>query len=345
MEDNSKQTDDILSQSSNLDFRDYGAYDKNGYVYAIISPTDKPESTQSVKKFTNTEEAQKFIEELTFLRYSFKGSFKHILLDNDFMSDVEQSSNQLGNKPYTNANAAKEIERLILKGKLLVFLTGEWVPSEARNHHRSSNPKESNANPVKQDPKHSLGPETENKTDETIESRQQQNSSLRSSPRFEKDINRVGVTHSQIKLMFDKKVPLGFKDEKQFAQFKKELNTALNNAELSDAQIGLKGTATTFYSENPSKKLGHHWDADPDPAKKGDYDLNITSSKMVNTMEKSNISPHPKYNVFKTKDINKSFPALDTFQKKWSKTLDRDVNFVGYPQKTARDSTEYILRQ
>ena len=33
------------------------------------------------------------------------------------------------------------------------------------------------------------------------------------------------------------------------------------------------------------------------PKKKGDYDLNITSSKMVNTMEKSNISPHPKYNA------------------------------------------------
>ena len=165
MEDNSKQTDDILSQSSNLDFRDYGAYDKNGYVYAIISPTAKPESIQNVKKFTNAEEAQKFIEELTFLRYSFKGSFKHILLDNDFMSDVEQSSNQLGNKPYTNANAAKEIERLILKGKLLVFLTGEWVPSEVRNHNQTPKSEKSSSVAGHNQSPHSLGPSTSTEND------------------------------------------------------------------------------------------------------------------------------------------------------------------------------------
>lgn len=104
----------------------------------------------------------------------------------------------------------------------------------------------------------------------------------------------------------------------------------------------MKGTSTTFYSENPGKPLGHHWDADP--VNPGDYDLNITSDKMVSKMQDLGISPSEKYGVFKTRDIQETFPELDEFRSGWSKELGRDVNFVGYPKATPRDVTEYVLR-
>jgi len=183
---------------------------------------------------------------------------------------------------------------------------------------------------------------TATQNNDKIAQRVQQNRQLEKSPQFDNDLNKVGVTKAQISAMRAKEVPLGFKDKAQFDQFKSELDEILKKSELKDAEIGLKGTSTTFYSENPSKRLGHHWDADPKNL--GDYDLNITSNSMVETMNKADISPHPKYNVYKTKDINKTFPELDAFQKKWSATLDREVNFVGYPKTTSRDATEYLLR-
>ena len=120
------------------------------------------------------------------------------------------------------------------------------------------------------------------------------------------------------------------------------MDDAFKQAGLSDAEIGMKGTSTTFYSENPSKRLGHHWDADP--ANLGDYDINITSPTMTAKLDELGIAPSEKYGVFKTKHIESSFKPLDDFQKKWAGELGRDVNFVGYPKPVARDATEYILR-
>ncbi|QGW82230.1 Ig-like domain repeat protein [Variovorax paradoxus] len=176
-----------------------------------------------------------------------------------------------------------------------------------------------------------------------IELRQLANAELRASATFAEDMAKVGVTRGQIELMSQGKVPLGFKSEQQVAQFKSELDRALNKAGLPDAEVGLKGTSTTFYSENPSKNLGHHWDANP--AALGDYDLNVTSSKMVDTLTNAGISPSEKYGVFKTADMQRSFGALDEFRQKWSATLGRDVNFVGYPAPQPRDPTEYVLRR
>ncbi len=176
-----------------------------------------------------------------------------------------------------------------------------------------------------------------------IELRQLANAELRASATFAEDMAKFGVTRGQIELMSQGKVPLGFKSEQQVAQFKSELDRALNKAGLPDAEVGLKGTSTTFYSENPSKNLGHHWDANP--AALGDYDLNGTSSKMVDALTSAGISPSEKYGVFKTADMQGSFGALNEFRQKWSVTLGRDVNFVGYPAPQPRDLTEYVLRR
>lgn len=176
---------------------------------------------------------------------------------------------------------------------------------------------------------------------QAIQERILNNVKLRESPQFEVDMQKVGVNQEKIDKMWKKEAPLGFSDERQFTSFKKDLSSALKKNGLKDAEVGLKGTSTTFYSENPHKPLGHHWDADP--LAKGDYDLNVTSQKMINKLEASNIKPSDKYGVYKTRDMNANFPALDKFQKEWSSTLDRDVNFVGYPEPRIRDKTEFLL--
>lgn len=153
---------------------------------------------------------------------------------------------------------------------------------------------------------------------------------------------KVGVDDAMIARMWAKEAPLGFNNADQFNLFKTEMDDAFKQAGLTDAEVGLKGTSTTFYSENPSKRLGHHWDADP--ANLGDYDINITSPTMKAKLDELGIAPSEKYGVFKTRDIESSFKPLDDFQKKWAGELGRDVNFVGYPKPVARDATEYILR-
>ena len=178
---------------------------------------------------------------------------------------------------------------------------------------------------------------------ELMAQRVAENKALRESERYAADMAKVGVTDAQITKMWAKEAPLGFESPAQFNEFKSELHEAVNDAGLHDAEVGLKGTSTTFYSENPSKPLGHHWDADP--LFPGDYDLNIDSSKMVEKLESAGVSPSEKYGVFKTRDINENFPALNEFQEKWTNTLGRDVNFVGYPSSPIRDQTEYILKE
>jgi len=177
--------------------------------------------------------------------------------------------------------------------------------------------------------------------DPRIAQRQLDNAELRDGDRFATDQATAGVDAADIGAMFDGRRPLGFTSEAQYAQFSDELAEALRDAGLDDAEIGLKGTATTFYSENPGKPLGHHWDADPENP--GDYDLNLTSEKMVVELESRGLEPHPDYGVFRTRDIEAAFPALDEFQTRWSEVLGRDVNVVGYPEPTFRDLTEYVV--
>ncbi len=183
------------------------------------------------------------------------------------------------------------------------------------------------------------------KVDVAIETRRAENAKLRESPKFREDMKKVGISEEQIAAMLAKEFPLGFKNKEQFQQFKQELDVVLKQAGLDDAEIGMKGTATTFYSENvwdPLKPLGHHWDANP--IIPGDYDLNITSSKMASHMKTANISPSEKTGLFKTRDVEAKYPELESFVQKWTKTLGREVNFVGYPAPQGRDATELILR-
>ena len=177
-----------------------------------------------------------------------------------------------------------------------------------------------------------------------IKARRVGNTALRNGATFEDDLLKAKVTKADIKLMDAQKKPLGFSSKEQYRKFQEELSDALRKDGIPKSEVGMKGTATTFYSENPGKKFGHHWDADP--LNPGDYDLNIGGGDFIERMKKSGALPSEKYGIFKTKDVVKEFPNLDEFSSKWSKSLGRDVNFVGYPnaQVPSRDTTEFVLR-
>ncbi len=248
--------------------------------------------------------------------------------------------------------AAEELAHVVLAVGVTAFFKGVGkIAKEVRGGRKGvaeAQPKPAPERPTSQpksaprEPRTSAPPEAPPKVVSAIEQRRVDNARLRNRPKFQEDIKKAGVTEKQIAQMDAKEVPLGFKSREQFQQFKQELDLALKKEGLGDADLGMKGTATTFYSENPGKPLGHHWDADPQNP--GDFDLNLTSKQMVSKMESVGIKPSEKYGVFKTRDVEAQNPQLLSFAKKWSKELGRDVNFVGYPKSQPRDATEFILR-
>jgi hypothetical protein len=163
---------------------------------------------------------------------------------------------------------------------------------------------------------------------EEILQRRADNQKLLESEQFRQDLKKVGITDEQIEWMRGKKCPLGFKDPVQFEKFKLELRETLAKAGLNDAQVEVKGTSTAFYSENPKKPLGHHFDANP--AEPGDIDMGIASKQIVERMKAAGKEPHPKMpHIYKTKDLLEVFPELKALSDRWKAALGRDVNFVG----------------
>jgi hypothetical protein len=177
----------------------------------------------------------------------------------------------------------------------------------------------------------------------TIPERQAANELLKKSDKFPADMAKVGVTPDDIAAMVAKEKPLGFKSPEQFDQFKKELAEVMDKTGLGDTEVGLKGTATTFYSENPGKPFGHHWDADP--LNPGDFDFDVAGEQLLKKMQDAGIQPSEKYNVFRARDMDAQFPELAQFREKWSKELGREVNFVGKTTETVvRDPTEFAIK-
>ena len=177
-----------------------------------------------------------------------------------------------------------------------------------------------------------------------ILARRAANEGLWSKAEVESQLTRAKVSQADLDLMRAKKKPLGFSSEAQFKQFQKELSEALEKSGLPNANVGLKGSSTTFFSEHPKKPLGHHWDANP--LSPGDYDLNITDSDMLSALKSKGVELSPEYNIFSTRNINREFPELGNFSRKWSRELGRPVNIVGLPSPTppVRDPTEFLLK-
>jgi hypothetical protein len=106
--------------------------------------------------------------------------------------------------------------------------------------------------------------------------------------RLDADLAAVGVTREQYDLMMegDPRVPLGFESQAQLEEFKADIERALAGITVDGkpvtAVVQVMGTSTSFYSGNPDKAEGHHWD------KKGigksDYDIDVISPELVKVM-------------------------------------------------------------
>ena len=168
--------------------------------------------------------------------------------------------------------------------------------------------------------------------DAAVTARRAENAKLMASDQLANDAKAVGVTPERLQLMLDKKAPLSFKSAEQFTEFKAELHQTLEKAGLKDATTEMRGTSTTFYSENPKKPLGHHFDAKP--TELADVDISLHSPSAASKMEAGGMKPHPDIpSIFKTRNTYQAFPELKNFADKWQQILGREVNFVGLTSK------------
>jgi len=129
------------------------------------------------------------------------------------------------------------------------------------------------------------------KRDKLFLERKEQNKELLADPvRVGTDLAVAGITHDQFEDMKDgdpahdgDRLPLGFESYEQLQEFRQDLDNAISsitvNGQPATASVQVMGSSTTFYSGNPDKDLGHHFD------KKGpgasDYDIDIVSPELV----------------------------------------------------------------
>jgi len=180
--------------------------------------------------------------------------------------------------------------------------------------------------------------------DVAVQVRQAENQQLLDSPMFQADLNARGVSAERLAWMREKKCPLTFENPQQYETFRRDLAKVLDEAGLGDAQVSMKGTSTTFYSENPKKMLGHHFDANP--SELADIDLGLSSAQMVDAMSAAGKGAHPQMpHIFKTRHTVEVYPALKAFAEKWQGILGREVNFVGLTDKApqALGATDYLV--
>jgi hypothetical protein len=137
-------------------------------------------------------------------------------------------------------------------------------------------------------------------------------------------------------------VPLGFKDEAQFNWFKTEVRDTLTGLKTSDGRpvtaiVKQVGSATSFYSRNPDKPLGYHWDS------KGigmrDLDFEVRSPELADHMlGVETAAANPKmviageHTIFKNNapeegGFFQQCPELASLAQRYSDELGREVDF------------------
>jgi len=72
-------------------------------------------------------------------------------------------------------------------------------------------------------------------------------------PVLYRDCVTAGLTPEAVHKMVEQDRPLGFQSAEQFQRFRDDLDDSLRRVGLRDAEVVLKGTAGTFWSENPVK--------------------------------------------------------------------------------------------
>jgi hypothetical protein len=110
--------------------------------------------------------------------------------------------------------------------------------------------------------------------------------------------------------------PLGFESEEQFQVCMNELYKACEESGITVKYVGVRGSAATYKSRNPHKK-GQTFDSKG----KGRSDIDAF---FVTTDFFDDIRPN-KDGFFHPDKMNREFPALKEWGKKWTKTLRRDI--------------------
>ena len=111
-------------------------------------------------------------------------------------------------------------------------------------------------------------------------------------------------------------LPRGFKNSAQFAKAQTELKAALEASGVTDARIGVRGSAITGQNSQTGKPFGP----------KSDIDFYAESAQLT---EGQTFSPNiPGFVI--PKWIGKSFPAIQEWSSRWSGILGRKVSVGGF---------------
>ncbi|PIK13840.1 hypothetical protein [Halobacteriovorax sp. JY17] len=148
---------------------------------------------------------------------------------------------------------------------------------------------------------------------------------------------KEGITENEIELMVNKRVPLGF-TESSFEQAKDELALALKSEKIESGNVIIDGTSTTFYSNNPNKRSGKHFNVKG--LVKSDIDFKIYSPALAVSMRESNYNWKGYESYFKSRWMESEFEAIKEFNRKWSKILGRKVTVIGV-DKEIMDGDQY----
>ncbi|MEQ8450049.1 MAG: hypothetical protein RIB97_10230 [Nitratireductor sp.] len=153
---------------------------------------------------------------------------------------------------------------------------------------------------------------------------------LQDQERVSKDLEKVQIPRDDFEAMRLGERPLGMSQE-EFDAFNVELADALRREELSDAEVRLVGSSTRFYSDNPNKEHGHHFDKEfiENGRVPSDYDLNIAGDSFRQKMIEKGFELKGS-GVFTNTDIKRAFPSLAETLNSWEQKLNRGVHMAGY---------------
>lgn len=182
----------------------------------------------------------------------------------------------------------------------------------------------------------------------------------KSSGRIYADAARIGIAPEHIDRMLARQVPLAFPDQASYRQFQQELQTVLEQCGLGDCSITSGGTATDFYSKNPRKPVGWHFDT-PQSEKPSDLDLFITGPGFLNVMRAHHAYSYPPrefshavdpattarlpQQLYPWTEVMKHFPELVDFVNKWERALGREITVVGMSEGKDPTVREFVLHE
>lgn len=112
-------------------------------------------------------------------------------------------------------------------------------------------------------------------------------------------------------------IPFGFKDEEEYNQCMGELQDTLEKEGITDATIGVRGSAVTGVS---SKGGAFRWAAEGGK-EASDVDVFVESGQLTEGMSESKSIP----GFVKPEKVMAEHPALEEWSDKWSGKLGREI--------------------